>query len=294
MNRDVVMTCALTGAGDTVDKNKHVPVTPEQIANAALEAVEAGCSVVHVHVRDVETGKGGRRPEDFREVVDRIKETGVDVVLNLTVGMGAQVQLADADPLRVGDQTDAVSAKERFRHIEDIKPEICTLDCGTMNFGEDTVVVNRMLDLRYMAQRALALGVKPELEVFDMGQVQHALMLIKEGLIEAPPLFQFVLGVATGSPATTEAMLALKTMLPADANWAAFGISHTEMPMVAQAVILGGNVRVGLEDNLYVSKGVLATNGALVSKAKRIVEDLGARVLTPAEAREKLGLIKQW
>lgn len=294
MNRDVVLTCALTGAGDTVDKNKHVPVTPKQIAEAAIEAAEAGCSVVHVHVRDVETGKGGRRPEDFREVVDRIKKSGVDVVLNLTVGMGAQVQLAEADPTKIGDQTDAVTAEERFRHIEEIKPEICTLDCGTMNFGEDTIVVNRMLDLRYMAKRALALGVKPELEVFDMGQIQHALMLIKEGLVEAPPLFQFVLGAATGAPATTEAMLALKAMLPADANWAAFGISRAEMPMVAQAVILGGNIRVGLEDNLYLSKGVLATNGTLVSKAKRIVEDLGARVLTPAEARTKFRLVKQW
>ncbi len=294
MNREVVLTCALTGAGDTVDKSKHVPVTPQEIADAAIEAAEAGASIVHVHVRDVESGKGGRDPAHFRDVVERIKDSGTDIVLNLTVGMGAQLQLVEEDPRKTGIETDLVSAEERFRHIEELKPEICTLDCGSMNFGEDLVVINRLMDLRYMAKRAQELGVKPELEVFDMGQMQHALTLIREGLIDDPPLFQFVLGVPSGAPATAEAMIALKNMLPAGANWAAFGISKSEMAMVAQAMLLGGNCRVGLEDNLYLSKGILATNGQLVAKAKTIVEELGGRVLTPDEARGKFSLKKQW
>ena len=294
MNTDVILTCALTGAGDTVDKSKHVPVTPEQIAVSAIDAARAGASAVHVHVRNPETGKGGRDPAHFRDVVRRIKESGTDIVLNLTVGMGAQMQLMDPDPRKTGNETDLVSAEERFRHIEELKPEICTLDCGSMNFGEDTVVINRLMDLRFMAKRAKELGVKPELEVFDMGQMQHALTLVREGLVDDPPLFQFCLGITSGAPATAEAMLAMKSMLPPNAQWAAFGISRSEMPMVAQAMILGGHCRVGLEDNLYLSKGVLATNGQLVEKAKRIVEELGGRVLSPAEARAQLGLRKQW
>lgn len=294
MNHEVVLTCALTGAGDTASKNENVPVTPEQIADAAVESAKAGASIVHIHVRDIETGKGARDLEHFREVVDRVRDSGTDIVLNLTVGMGGQLQLGDMDPRKTGDETDLVPAEERFRHIDELKPEICTLDCGSMNFGEDTVVINRLMDLRYMATRAQELGVKPELEVFDMGQMQHALTLVREGLIDDPPLFQFVLGVPSGAPATVEAMLALKAMLPPGANWAAFGISRTEMPMVAQAMLLGGNCRVGLEDNLYLAKGVLATNGQLVSKAKRIIEELGGRVLTPQQARENLGLKKQW
>lgn len=208
--------------------------------------------------------------------------------------MGAQLQLADQDPRKTGNETDLVSADERFRHIEELKPEICTLDCGSMNFGEDLVVINRLMDLRYMARRAQELGVKPELEVFDMGQMQHALTLVREGLIDDPPLFQFCLDIASGAPATAEAILALKSMLPPGANWAAFGIARAEMPMVAQAMLLGGHCRVGLEDNLYLSKGVLATNGQLVEKAKHIIEELGGRVLTPDEARTKFGLRKQW
>jgi len=294
MNHEVILTCALTGAGDTAGKSQHVPVTPMQIADSAIEAAEAGASVVHVHVRDIETGKGGRNPGHFQEVVQRIKASGTDIVLNLTVGMGAQLQLAEVDPRQQGEETDLVPAEERFQHIETLRPEICTLDCGSMNFGEDTVVINRLMDLRFMAKRAQQFGVKPELEVFDMGQMQHALTLVREGLIDDPPLFQFVLGVSSGAPATAEAMLALKGMLPPGANWAAFGISRSEMPMVAQAMLLGGHCRVGLEDNLYLSKGVLATNGQLVAKAKHIVEELGGRVVSPMEAREKLGLKKQW
>ena len=294
MNTEVVLTCALTGAGDTVGKSKYVPVTPEEIAEAAIEAAKAGASVVHVHVRDVDTGKGGRDPAHFREVVERIRESETDVVLNLTVGMGAQLYLLDEDPRKTGKDTDLVPAEERFQHIEELKPEICTLDCGSMNFGEDQVVINRLMDLRYMAKRSQELGVKPELEVFDLGQMQHALTLLREGLIDDPPLFQFVLGVSSGAPATAEALMALRNMLPSGANWAAFGISRAEMPMVAQAMLLGGNCRVGLEDNLYLSRGVLTTNGQLVVKAKHIIESLDGRVLPPGETREKLGLKKQW
>jgi uncharacterized protein (DUF849 family) len=294
MTHEVAMTCALTGAGDTVGKSEHVPVSPKQIAQAAIEAAEAGTSIVHVHVRDVETGKGGRSSANFREVVERIRSSGTDIVLNLTVGMGGQLHLAEQDPRTTGNETDLVPAEERFHHIEDLLPEICTLDCGSMNFGEDTVVVNRLIDLRWMAKRAQELGIKPELEVFDLGQMQNALTLIREGLVDDPPLFQFCLGITSGAPATVEALLAMKTMLPPGANWAAFGISRAEMPMVAHTMLLGGNIRVGLEDNLYLAKGTLATNGQLVAKAKHIVEELGGSVLSPAAARDKLGLTKRW
>ena len=294
MTHDVALTCALTGAGDTSEKSEHVPVTPEQIANAAIEAADAGASIVHVHVRDLESRKGGRDLAHFQEIVERIRDNGTDVVLNLTVGLGGQLQLAEQDPRTTGNETDLVPAEERFRHIEELHPEICTLDCGSMNFGEDTVVVNRLIDLRWMANRAKELGVKPELEVFDMGQMQNALTLIKEGLIDDPPLFQFCLGISSGAPATVQALLAMKSMLPSGANWAAFGISRSEMPMVAHTMLLGGNVRVGLEDNLYLAKGVLATNGQLVAKAKHIVEELGGSVLSPAAARDRLSLTKRW
>lgn len=294
MNRDVILTCALTGAGDTVAKSKYVPVTPEDIVESAIEAADAGASIAHIHVRDPKTGRSSRDPAHFREVVERLRAAHVDIVLNLTVGMGGQLQLSDQDPLRTGAETDLVSAEERFRHIEDLKPEICSLDCGSMNFGEDLVVINRLMDLRWIAKRAKEIAVKPELEVFDMGQMQHALTLMREGLIEHPPLFQFCLDIASGAPATVEAILAMKSMLPPGANWAAFGISRAEMPMVAQAMLLGGNCRVGLEDNLYLSRGVLATNGQLVAKAKRIVEELGGQVLSPQAARDKYQLTKQW
>jgi uncharacterized protein (DUF849 family) len=290
MNQDVIITCAVTGAGDTAGKSPHVPVTPERIADEAIAAAKAGAAIVHIHVRDPATGKGGRAPEHFRAVVERIRASGTDVILNLTAGMGGQLQLPEADPTRHGPETDLVSSAIRFRHIEELRPEICTIDCGSMNFGEDTVVVNRPADLRWMATRARELGVKPELEVFDLGQMMNALALVQAGLIEPPPMFQICLGIAGGAPATPEAMMALKGMLPPDAHWAAFGISRAEFPMLAQAMLLGGHVRVGLEDNLYLGKGQFATNAQLVEKAVRIVTELGARVCTPAAARAMLGL----
>jgi uncharacterized protein (DUF849 family) len=290
MRSHVAITCAITGAGDTFGKSPHVPVTPAEIAASAIDAAKAGAAIVHIHVRDPETGKGGRDPAHFREAVARIRDSGVDVILNLTAGMGGILHRPHVDPNADGPGSDLVASEERFIHIEELKPEICTIDCGSMNFGADNVVVNRPRDLAWMARRAQELGVKPELECFDMGQVQHALDLVKAGLIDAPPMFQFVLGVPGGAPATAEAMLALRGMLPTGAQWAAFGISRHEFPMVAQAALLGGHVRVGLEDNLYLEKGVFATNAQLVEKAGRILGELGAELLTPKEARAALGL----
>jgi uncharacterized protein (DUF849 family) len=289
MKDKVVLTCAVTGAGDTVRKSPNVPVTPAQIAAACLEAAEAGASVVHVHVRDPRTGQGGRDPAHFREVVARVRDSGTDIVLNLTAGMGGQLILDADDPSRMAEGTDLASAAERMQHVEELLPELCTLDCGSMNFG-DAVVVNRVRDLERMARIAQRLGVKPELEVFDYGQVQIARHLIDAGLIDGRPLFQLCLGISWGAPATPEAMLGLKNALPADSDWAAFAISRNEFPMVAQAALLGGNCRVGLEDNLYLGKGQLATNGTLVERARRILDSIGVGVLTPAETRAELGL----
>jgi uncharacterized protein (DUF849 family) len=291
MKDKVVLTCAVTGAGDTVAKSPNVPVTPAQIAAACLEAARAGASVVHVHVRDPGTGQGGRDPAHFREVVARVRDSGTDIVLNLTAGMGGQLILDADDPARMAEGTDLAGAAERMQHVEELLPELCTLDCGSMNFG-DAVVVNRVRDLERMARIAQRLGVKPELEVFDYGQVQIARHLIDAGLIDGRPLFQLCLGISWGAPATPEAMLALKNALPPDSDWAAFAISRNEFPMVAQAALLGGNCRVGLEDNLYLGKGQLATNGTLVERARRILESIGVGVLTPAETRTELGLTR--
>ena len=292
MNSEVAITCAVTGAGDTVGKSPHVPVTPEQIATAVIEAARAGAAIAHVHVRDPKTGKGARDAKLYREVVQRVRASGVDVVLNLTAGMGGNFHLNAVDPKSQGPDTDVVSAEERFVHIVELKPEICTIDCGSMNFGEEAVVVNRPRDLAWMAARARELGVKPELEIFDMGQMVNALNLVNAGLIEPPPMFQFCLGIAGGAPASTEAMLALRSMVPSGAHWAAFGISRHEFPMVAQAAILGGHVRVGIEDNLYLDKGVMGTNAQLVEKAVRILKEIGVKPMTPATVREKLRLRK--
>lgn len=289
MNRDVIITCAVTGAGDSTSKNPHVPVTPQQIAEACIEAAEAGAAIAHVHVRDPATGKAGRSLDCYREVVERVRAQPVDIVLNLTCGMGGELHLDPDDPSKMMAHTDLVSAYERMAHVDELRPEICTIDCGSMNFGRH-VVINRASDLERMAQYARSWGVKPELEVFDMGQVGQALNLVALGLIEGDPMFQFCLGINGGAPASAQSILAMKAMLPANALWAAFGIAHHEMPMVAQAMLLGGNVRVGLEDNLYLDKGVLATNGSLVTRAREIVERLGGRAMTPSEARARLKL----
>ena len=291
MNTEVIVTCAVTGAGDTVGKHPAIPVTPQQIADAVIDSANAGAAVAHVHVRDPETGKGSRDCRLYREVVERVRSRNVDVILNLTAGMGGDFELGDQDPKIAGPNTDLVGPLERLVHIEELRPEICTLDCGTLNFGDGNLIyISTPTYLRAGARRIRELGVKPELEVFDTGHLWFASQMHKEGLLDDPPLFQFCLGIPWGAPADTTTMKAMKDNLPPGAIWAGFGIGRMQMPMVAQAVLLGGNVRVGLEDNLYLGKGVFASNGQLVEKAIKIIELLGARALTPAEARRKLKL----
>jgi uncharacterized protein (DUF849 family) len=291
MNNEVIITCAVTGAGDTVGRHPGVPVTPAQVADAAVEAAKAGAAVAHVHVRDPETGKGARDPALFREAVERIRDSGTDVVINLTAGMGGDWVPSDDDPSLPGPGTDMIGPAERLAHVEALKPEICSLDCGTLNFGGgNEIYISTPAYLKAMAEQVKAWGVKPELEVFDLGHIRFARSMIDAGLIEDPPLFQICLGIPWGAGADTATMMAMRDALPDGALWAGFGISRMEMPMVAQAVILGGNARVGLEDNLYLDRGVLASNGQLVERAVEIVERLGARVLSPQEARDKLGL----
>ena len=291
MNTEVIVTCAVTGAGDTVGKHPAIPVTPQQIADAVIDSANAGAAVAHVHVRDPETGKGSRDCRLYREVVERVRSRNVDVILNLTAGMGGDFELGEHDPKIAGPNTDLVGPLERLVHIEELRPEICTLDCGTLNFGDGNLIyISTPTYLRAGARRIRELGVKPELEVFDTGHLWFASQMHKEGLLDDPPLFQFCLGIPWGAPADTTTMKAMKDNLPPGAIWAGFGIGRMQMPMVAQAVLLGGNVRVGLEDNLYLGKGVFASNGQLVEKAIKIIELLGARALTPAEARRKLNL----
>ena len=289
MNSDVIVSCAVTGAGDTAHIHPDLPITPEQIANAAIEAANAGAAIAHCHVRDPKTGKGGRDPAMFREVVERIRDSGTDVIINLTAGMGGDFVPGEDDPAVAAEGSDMAGPLERLRHVEDCLPEICSLDCGTLNFGE-SVYISTPAMLRVMAARIKELGVKPELEVFDMGHLRFANQLVEEGLIADPPLYQICLGIPWGAPATVDAMKGMRDMLPAGAQWASFGISRMEMPMVAGAVLLGGHVRVGLEDNLYLSRGVLASNGQLVEKAIGIIEAMGARAVTPDEARKTLKL----
>ncbi|AZD18493.1 3-keto-5-aminohexanoate cleavage protein [Pseudomonas chlororaphis] len=294
MNHDVIITCALTGAGDTTAKSPHVPVTPKQIAAAAVEAAKAGATVVHCHVRNPDTGKFSRDVALYREVMERIREADVDIIVNLTAGMGGDLEIgAGENPMEFGPNTDLVGPLTRLAHVEELLPEICTLDCGTLNFGDgDTIYVSTPAQLRAGAKRIQELGVKAELEIFDTGHLWFAKQMIKEGLLD-DPLFQLCLGIPWGAPADTTTMKAMVDNLPAGAVWAGFGIGRMQMPMAAQAVLLGGNVRVGLEDNLWLDKGVLATNGQLVERAGEILSRLGARVLTPAEGRARMGLRKR-
>ena len=294
MNHDVIISCAVTGSGDTVGKHPAIPVTPRQIADACIEAANAGAAITHVHVRDPETGKGSRNPAFYREVVERVRASSVDVILNLTTGMGGDINLGPDDPLDFDADTDMVGWEERLVHIAELRPEICSLDCGSMNFGDgNSLFINTPAHLRAMAKRIGELGVKPELEVFELGHLALARQMLAEGLLAEPPLFQLCLGISWGAPADTNVMKALRDFLPPGANWAGFGIGRMQMPMVAQAVLLGGNVRVGLEDNIWLDRGVPASNGSLTERAARLVELMGARVMGPADARKKLGLVKR-
>jgi uncharacterized protein (DUF849 family) len=292
MNKDVIISCAVTGSGDTVGKHPAIPVTPEEIANAAIEAASAGAAIAHMHVRNPETGKATRDDELYKEVVSRIKENGTDVIINLTSGMGGDIEIGPEDDLlKFGPNTDFINAMERLSHVEKILPDICSLDCGTLNFGDGNMIyVSTPEQLRIGAKRIQELGVKPELEIFDTGHMWFANQMYNEGLLDAPALYQICLGIPYGAPANTSSMENMVKMVPEGSNWAAFGIGAMQMPMAAQAVLLGGNVRVGLEDNLYLEKGVFASNGSLVEKVGSLINHMGANIMSAKDARKKLGL----
>lgn len=290
MSRDVILTCAVTGGADTVGRHPAIPVTPAEIAKAVIDAGKAGASIAHIHVRDPATGKVSLEVDLYREVVQRIRESGSDIILNLTTGPGAKFIPGEEDPRIGGPGTQFFGPVRRVQHVEELLPEICSLDIATMNFGE-TAMINTPNHLRTMARRIGATRVRAELEVFDAGHVMLARKLIEEGLLTTPALFQLCMGVPWGVPATAEGMLYMRSLLPPGSHWAAFGVSKHQFPMVALATILGGHVRVGLEDNLYIEAGVFAPdNAALVDKAVRIVESLGENIATPARARTILGL----
>ena len=293
MNSDVFITCAVTGSGATVDKSEHVPVTPIEIADAAIEAARAGAAIAHIHVRNTETGGPSLDPRLYREVVERVRASGVDVVLNLTAGMGGDLFLGGVEqplPLDMA-QTDMAGATERLVHVAELLPEICTLDCGTMNFAEgDYVMTNTPSMLREMARQIKALGVQPEIEVFDFGHLVFARQLMMEGLVDDPALIQLCMGIPYGAPNDPTTLMAMVQQLPPRTVFSAFSIGRMQLPYVAMAALAGGNVRVGLEDNLFLSRGVKATNGQLVARAIEILERMNARVLGPAEVREKLKL----
>ncbi|GAB3465582.1 3-keto-5-aminohexanoate cleavage protein [Streptomonospora sediminis] len=291
MNTDVILTAALTGAGDTVGRSEHVPVSPKEIAASAVAAAEAGASAVHIHVRDPKTGAPSRDNALYREVVERIKETGTDIVINLTAGMGGDLVIGQDDPLVPDEGTDLVNGLERLPHVEELLPDICTLDCGSVNFGDGSLVYISTPDmLRAGAKRIQELGVRPELEIFDTGQLWFAKRMHAEGLIDDPSMFQLCTGIPYGAPADPGVLQSMVHLLPSGAEWASFAIGRMQMPWVAQSILLGGHARVGLEDNLYLSRGVKATNAQLVEKGVGIIESLGARVCTPDEARAKLKL----
>ena len=295
MNREVFITCAVTGSGGTQDRSPHVPRSPEQIANSAIDAAKAGAAVVHCHVRDPETGTPSRRLSYYREVTDRIRDADIDVVLNLTAGMGGDMVFGGVEkPLPVGEGTDMVGATERVAHIAECLPEICTLDCGTMNFAEaDYVMTNTPGMLRTMGKMMTDLGVKPEIEAFDTGHLWFAKQLVKEGVLAPDALVQLCMGVPWGAPDDLNTFMAMVNNVPDTWNWSAFSLGRHQMPYVAASVLAGGNVRVGLEDNLMLGKGNLATNAQLVEHAVGIIESLGDKVLGPEAVREKLNLTKR-
>ncbi|MEI3851433.1 MULTISPECIES: 3-keto-5-aminohexanoate cleavage protein [Ensifer] len=296
MNREVFITCAVTGSGDTVSKSSHVPITPKQIAEAAVEAAKAGAAVIHCHVRDPETGAPSRRLDLYREVTDRIRSADIDIVLNLTAGMGGDLVFGNVEsPLPVNEKgTDMAGATERVAHVAECLPEICTLDCGTMNFSlGDYVMTNTPSMLREMARQMTALGVRPEVEAFDTGHLWFAKQLAEEGLIEDPVLIQLCMGIPWGAPDDLNTFMAMVNNVPANWTFSAFSIGRNALAYPAAAILAGGNVRVGLEDNLYIGKGQLATNGQLVEKAVGVIEGMGAKIIGPKEVREKLKLTKR-
>jgi uncharacterized protein (DUF849 family) len=295
MNKEVFITCAVTGSGGTQDRSPHVPRSPKQIAASAIDAAKAGAAIVHCHVRDPETGAPSRRLDLYREVTDLIRAAEVDVVLNLTAGMGGDIMFGSPEqPFPTVAGTDMVGATERVAHVAACLPEMCTLDCGTMNFAEaDYVMTNTPGMLTAMGRMMTALGVKPEIEAFDTGHLWYAKQLVKDGVLDSPALVQLCMGVPWGAPDDLTTFMAMVNNVPDDWTFSAFALGRNQMAYVAASVLAGGNVRVGLEDNLWLGKGQLATNAQLVERAATIVENMGARVIGPAEVREKLGLVKR-
>ncbi|MCZ7676301.1 MAG: 3-keto-5-aminohexanoate cleavage protein [Roseovarius sp.] len=296
MNREVFITCAVTGSGATQDRSPHVPRSPEEIAKSAIAAARAGAAIVHCHVRDPETGAPSRDPKMFREVTDRIRDADTDVVLNLTAGMGGDMIFGDPErPLPLNEAgTDMAGATERVAHVAECLPEICTLDCGTMNFAEaDYVMTNTPGMLQAMGAMMTELGVKPEIEAFDTGHLWYAKQLVKDGILESPALVQLCMGVPWGAPDDLNTFMAMVNNIPDDWTFSAFSLGRNQMAYVAAAVLAGGNVRVGLEDNLMLDRGVLAENWQLVERAREIIERMGARVIGPDEVRQRPGLVKR-
>ncbi|MEM1361846.1 MAG: 3-keto-5-aminohexanoate cleavage protein [Pseudomonadota bacterium] len=296
MNKDVFITCAVTGSGGTQDRSPHVPRSPQQIAESAVAAAKAGAAVVHCHVRDPETGAPSRDLALYRELTDRVRDADVDVVLNLTAGMGGDIVFGDVEsPLPVNAaSTDMIGATDRVAHVAECLPEICTLDCGTMNFAEaDYVMTNTPGMLRAMGAKMTELGVKPEIEVFDTGHLWFAKQLVEEGTLAPHALVQLCMGIPWGAPNDLNTLMAMVNNVPDDWIWSAFSLGGDQMAYVAAAVLAGGNVRVGLEDNLWLDKGVLAKNWQLVERAGTIIENMGARLIGPEVVRAKLGLTKR-
>jgi len=296
MNYEVFITAAVTGSGDTVGKSDKVPVTPKEIADAAIESAKAGAAIAHCHVRDPETGAPARKVEYYREVVERIREADTDVVINLTAGMGGDLTLGPVEqplpPLAEG--TDMAGATERMEHVTALLPEICTLDCGTLNFGHgDYVMTNTPSMLRAMAQQMTDLGVRPEIEAFDTGHLWFAKQLVEEGIIEDPVMVQLCMGIPWGAPNDMNTYMAMVNNVPDSWVWSAFSIGRMQMPYVAAAALAGGNIRVGLEDNLYLDRGVFATNAQLVERAADIATNMGAKIIGPDAVRERLKLVKR-
>jgi len=296
MNGEVFITCAVTGSGSTQDRSEHVPRSPKQIADSAIDAARAGAAIVHCHVRDPETGVPSRKIEYYREVTDRIRDSEVDVILNLTAGMGGDMVFGPVEnPLPLSqDGTDMAGATERVAHLAECLPEICTLDCGTMNFDEaDYVMTNTPGMLRAMAKKMTDLGIRPEIEAFDTGHLWFSKQLVEEGLINSPVMVQLCMNVPWGAPNDLNTFLAMVNNIPKEWTFSAFSLGRHQMPYVAAAVLAGGNVRVGLEDNIFLDKGVLATNAQLVERASNIITNLGSKIIGPAEVRKKLNLTKR-
>lgn len=291
MISEVFITCAVTGGG-RAPKQKNVPVTPQEIADSAIEAARAGASAVHLHVRDLKTRQGVLDLGLYQELVKRIRNSDVNPVINLTTGEGCYLVLGSPNaPLPLTPETDMLGALERLVHVEELRPEICTLDCGSLvSKAGESVMVNTIATMRMMAARLQELGVKPELEAFDIGHMMMVQDLVKEGLIDGPPLIQMCMGVGYGVPPDVTTLLAMAHQLPPGAVYSAFAVGPMQLPFAAVAPLIGANVRVGLEDNLYLSRGRLATNAELVQRATEILDRMGVRVLSPNEMREKLKL----